>query len=479
VAQQDAAMREHTRLLLMYNLTPQIRVPDSVLRPLTGAVDFGRFAAHVEAAGRLLPRGVIQERVPGLVLAGGGAGRVITAGLVLAVTPCADSLLFLDVQLSANAAGDIADVLFATWQERAALRIGELPLTDWLAARLAERGLTDHGSIAFGRNVHQSVFPGRRLARRLLSGHEAADTVGPEVVTIVLRGTLDSRSGASLGIRRPQTLNNPGQTMVAHGRGVSLIVGWTTAVENAFALAAVGILNAVAAVHRVRGQAFEALELDESTVVGTVQDARALIANLSRRLADMQLDLSFSVEAYADAILIPELLVESFHSSLRSASALPEGLDNTSRIVQRVDAVLAARRADLETASQRYAEQRDKIVTAVIAVGSIIALPPALLLAFFGVNSNDVDPRHSILDVHRYGVAYALAWLPFLALAIVAVIARRRISLRVSRPDEPRDLSGLRDPGDPRDLPTRSARVPGPDRQALAGARWRRFRAHR
>lgn len=449
MAQSDAAERGRTRLVLMYNLTPRIPVPDSVLRSLTGALDFGRFAAHVEAAGRLLPRVVVREEVSGLEL-GAGTGAIRSAAVMLAVTPRWDPLLLVDVETGDDATpADIADLLFTSWQHRADLRVGEALLTDWLGQRLAERGLAAPGALAFGRNVHQSVFPGRDLARRLLADHAAEGAVGPDVVTIVLRGTLDGHAGSGLGIRRPQTLNNPGQTMVAHGRGVSLIAGWTPAVENAFALAALGILNAVAAVHRIRGQAFEALDLDQSTDIGTVQDVRDLITELARRLGDMQLDLSFSIEAYADSILIPELLVESFHSSLRATSALAEGLENTSRIVERVDAVLATRRADLETATQAFEQRRAKVVEAVIAVGTVLALPPALLLSFFGVNSTDVDPRYSILDLHRYGAAWALAWLPFLVLAAVGLVARRRISLRVSRSLDPRRPDG-RAGSDPR-----------------------------
>ncbi|MFI7414017.1 hypothetical protein ACIBU0_35735 [Streptomyces sp. NPDC049627] len=426
----------------MYNLTQQVRVPDDMLRPLTEALDLGRFAAHVEAAGMLLPRLVLHERVPEITLPP-GAAQVDGAAITLAVTPRWDPLLFVDVEMADGADGSdaIAETLYATWQNRAATRVGGVPLTEWLDGRLRAYGVmdrpTDRPPLEFGRNVHQSVFPGAALARRLLAEHVAGDTIGPDVVTIVLRGTLDGSTGATLGIRRPETLNNPGQTMVAHGRGVSLIVGYAPPVENAFGLAAVGLLNVVGAVHRIRRQAFEALELDRATVVETADDAHTLVARLSRRLSDLQLDLSFSVEAYADTILIPELLVESFHSSLRGVSSLEDALANTSRIVERVDAVLATRRVDLETASQQYAERRDRMLTAAIAVGSLIALPPALLLAFFGVNSSDVDPSRSILDVQHYGVAYAIAWLPFLLLIAAGLIARHRISLRLSAPDAP------------------------------------------
>ncbi|GAA2597434.1 MULTISPECIES: hypothetical protein [Streptomyces] len=436
----DAAVRTRTRLLLMYNLTPQARVPDDALRPLTEALGLGRFATHVEAAGQLLPRLVLHERVSEITLPP-NAARVDGATVTLAVTPRRDPLLFVDVEIAEGADDPdvIAETLYATWQDRSAIRVAGVPMCAWLDERLrAYDGADDRPAgrpaLEFGRNVHQSVFPGAALARGLLAEHRVGDAVGREVVTIVLRGTLDSGTGATLGIRRPETLNNAGQTMVAHGRGVSLIVGYAPATENAFALAAAGILTAVASVHRVRRQAFEALELDRDAAVETTDDARALVAQLSRRLNDLQLDLSFSVEAYADTILIPELLVESFHSSLRDVSSLADALANTSRIVERVNAVLATRRVDLETASQQYAEDRDRVLAAVIAVGSLLALPPALLLAYFGVNSSDVDARRSILDLHHYGVAYAIAWLPFLLLIVVGLVARRRISLRLSAP---------------------------------------------
>jgi hypothetical protein len=435
----------------MYNLTPQVQVPDEMLRPLSEALGLGRFTAHVEAAELLLPRLVLHERVVEITLPS-SAVRVDGAAITLAVTPRRDPLLFLDIEIADDADGSdaIAETLYAMWQNRSATRVEGVPLTEWLDGRLRAYGFPDRPAdrppLEFGRNVHQSVFPGAALARRLLAEHVPGDAVGQDVVTIVLRGTLDSGTGATLGIRRPETLNNAGQTMVAHGRGVSLIVGYAPPVENAFGLAAAGILTAVAAVHRIRRQAFEALELDRAAAVETTDDVRALVAQLSRRLNDLQLDLSFSVEVYADTILIPELLVESFHSSLRDVSSLADALANTSRIVERVNAVLATRRVDLETASQQYAEDRDRVLAAVIAVGSLIALPPALLLAYFGVNSSDVDPNRSILDVRHYGVAYAMAWLPFLLLIAVGLVARRRISLRLSAPDATPPERGARRP---------------------------------
>lgn len=53
---------------------------------MTEALDLARFAPHGEAAGRLLPRLVLHERVPETTLPP-GAARVGGAAITLAVTP--------------------------------------------------------------------------------------------------------------------------------------------------------------------------------------------------------------------------------------------------------------------------------------------------------------------------------------------------------------------------------------------------------
>lgn len=64
---------------------------------------------------------------------------------------------------------------------------------------------------------------------------------------------------------------------------------------------------------------------------------------------------------------------------------------NTSRIVERVAAVLDSRHALLSASVQAYTERRDRIFAGAIAIGSLLALPPTLLLAYFGTNSTNVN----------------------------------------------------------------------------------------
>ena len=84
----------------------------------------------------------------------------------------------------------------------------------------------------------------------------------------------------------------------------------------------------------------------------------------------------------------------------------------------------------LAAAEQDVRERRDRVTSAFLAVGSALAIPASLLLTYFGINSADVDPRDSVLDVGRYWPAYALIWLPFLALTVGGLALRRRVRSR-------------------------------------------------
>jgi hypothetical protein len=144
--------------------------------------------------------------------------------------------------------------------------------------------------------------------------------------------------------------------------------------------------------------------------------------------------------------MIPELLIESYHSSLRSVASLQESLANTSRIVDRVAAVIESRHSTLEASIQAYTERRDKALAALVAIFSLLALPPALLLAYFGTNSTNVDARFSIFDLRHYGIAYLVVWLPFIALAVAALVLRWRIQPRTRGWARRTDTSTASDP---------------------------------
>lgn len=438
----DVSRSPETWVLCIYDLTPRVRFDQPAGTPLGQVFDYGRFQRHVDASARLLPRVAYRRDLPPAALDVTGDGPTpyqldgVTA-LVL-VTPRGDPLLVLKVSLPGELdATGVAGFLAASCFERERLTVSGRPLLAWLGDQL---GLA--APFQFGRNVHQCVFPGGQLCEDLLqatASRGVGDRLPPAVTTIVYRATVSADRGSQLGVRVPRALNNPGETLVAHGRGVSLIAGWSAQVENVLALAATTIVAAIGVLHRTRDLAFDALELNRSTQLVSTGDARELVSALSGRLNELQLDLSFGVEAYVDSVLIPDLLVDSFQASMRMAADLNTGLTNTSRMVDRLATVIRARAAVLDAATQDEQERRSRVFNVLLAAGSLIALPPSLLLAFFGVTSPDVDPARSVLDLDRYWLAYGLAWLPFAALLLAGFLLRRRIrrGSRLVRLDHP------------------------------------------
>jgi nitrate reductase gamma subunit len=65
-----------------------------------------------------------------------------------------------------------------------------------------------------------------------------------------------------------------------------------------------------------------------------------------------------------------------------------------------------------------------------VAAATLLALPPTLLLAFFGVNARQVNQANSMFDLHAYWGAYLLAWLPFIALVAAGSLAYARLRER-------------------------------------------------
>jgi predicted metal-binding membrane protein len=129
------------------------------------------------------------------------------------------------------------------------------------------------------------------------------------------------------------------------------------------------------------------------------------------------------------------MVVEGFQTSLSKAVGIRESLENTSRMLQRVGTVISARLSKLQAGDREKAERRDRLVAILVAIASLLALPPALLLAFFGINSPNIHPGDSIFDLHVYWGAYVLAWLPFILLVSIGGFLYSRLRRRVSALD--------------------------------------------
>jgi hypothetical protein len=426
----DVTERDRTRICFAYGLTPRVTIAARGKR-IGEAYDFGRLAGHIESGQDLLPRVILDKRIShGPESPQPGNVSILPAmhelRICVTVTPRGGAVMILDGELEESIGPEeIADLLAVTCFEREEMLIDDVPIIKWILEELAEIGIRID-ALNFGNDVHQCIFPGNSLQASLRTQNDPSE-INQLASQILYRGTLPVASDSLLGINLPVDLNNPGYTFVAHGRGVSLFSGWTPHLENAFLLTAISTVSALGALRLSRHEAFDAMALAQDATIASARNARSLVSQLSDRLNEMQLDLSFGVETHIDSILVPEMVVEGFQRSLSEAVGIRESLDNTSRMLQRVGAVISARLSKLEAGDRERTERRDRLVAVLVAIASLLALPPALLLAFFGISSPQVHPRDSIFDLHAYWSAYALAWLPFVILVSVGSYLYARI----------------------------------------------------
>src|SRR5215471_667652 len=191
-------------------------------------------------------------------------------------------------------------------------------------------------------------------------------------------------------VRRPSGLNEAGRTLGAVTPYVSLLYGHQDYIENSVFLTAVQAVGTTARFrqiwHRAHGRVRDFRYTVQNPEVG--KQRRADMEFLVDELGNLELDLSFSVETSADlGLLIPSLRLESFHKELYEAMEIRE---------RQADEVKRLRR------------------DAAISVLSFVAVPLGFLVAFFGINSTQVNSSWSIFNFHHYLFVYLAA--VFLAL---------------------------------------------------------------
>ncbi|NEB05426.1 hypothetical protein [Streptomyces sp. SID13726] len=420
----DSGTRQLTRVLVLFSLTGRLDPERPTLGRLVDRFDFGRFGLHLKSSEAVLPVPVLVEDVPPdqLRLPHGDHGLALaSAELAVLATPRGDITLVVDCEFAGpTPAADLAGWLATTCFDRDGITLGGRPLLTALGQLLHPVE-----PLAFGQNVHQLVFPGGELRTTLLDADEARLPV--VLNEILYRGRMGGPR-ASVPAVLPN-LRNHGATLSAHGRGVSVHAGWAEHVENGLTLVAVGMISALAVLQRTRLAAFEAMRANEQASTRSPSEVRSLIAQLSAGVNELQLDLAFGVEAYVDSLLIPEMVMEAFQTSLRDALGVRDSLENSARMVERLTSVISARSAALDAELSERDDRRDRTVSVLVAIATLIALPPTLLLAFFGVNATTVNVHRSIFDA-RYLPAYLLAWVPFLVLAAIGYVRIIRVGRR-------------------------------------------------
>ena len=164
-------------------------------------------------------------------------------------------------------------------------------------------------------------------------------TVEDLVQRLIYRADLPYRKDYS-AIRYPAELNRRPGWLVAVGPYVSVVCGQQNYVENAIFPSAVQGVGAAAQLRAIRQAAyadvrlfryFEGTRALPGTAGGSWSDRRSA--------GDLELELSYSVEASADlGLLVPSLRTESFHNALYESIGLARKAATAERMLERLGA---------------------------------------------------------------------------------------------------------------------------------------------
>jgi hypothetical protein len=446
----ELGSRALTRIVCVYELSVRVARKPPGNPSLAATYDFGQFTPHIEIAASLLPVPIVTGTSLEFGL-GDVTVELQEAKACLLVTPRGDTALVLDAFISGDSDGQrVAEILAITCTKRMKLLVDGKRFLDWLRTEANAAGLALPEDLKFGQNVHQCVFPGGKL----LEGIRAREPFW----RIINRVAAPIEPAGQVVSFRPPELNYPGITAVGHGRGVSVIAGFSEEVENTYLLIAIMLITGLSVLHRSRENLFAAMSEASAAPTTSTTETRALATSLSIQLNELQLDLEFGVESYLDSVIIPEFIIEAFQRSLCDAMGLGAALEHSSRMLERLASVIQAKRLALDAAVQeqterfqQQTERRARVFATVLALVTLLAVPPALLLAFFAL---DGSVQHSLWPVSVHAGVYAAVWGPFIVVIAVAWMIRKFFKVRSPLPDagktetpsvRPPSWRGLRD----------------------------------
>jgi hypothetical protein len=360
--------------------------------------------------------------------------------------------------LSLDTCGELADAIDLLEDcYFADVSIGDTRVAEHIHAVAARLGATGTADPDFQPETHQLV----------LGKDPAPEDCEDLIQRLIYRADLPYRKEYS-AIRYPAELNRRPGWLAAVGPYVSVVCGHPDFIENAIFTSTVQAVAAAAQLRAIRQAAYDDVSLFRilEAAPGSTRDRRRTLGRIADQLGDLELELSFSVEATADlGLLVPSLRVESFHNALYQCMGLADKAVTVGAMMQRLSAAITAELTAIESIERRADESRRLRYAVAVGFVSAVAIPASLVLAFLGINASQVDPHTSMFS-HRYLPVYlAVAVLLALgALLSVALWIQHRRDLRHQRATaaRPRWIPVPKDPGESRrtSVPSRPARPP-------------------
>jgi hypothetical protein len=256
----------------------------------------------------------------------------------------------------------------------------------------------------------------------LLPGAGLSTLATDALLRLIYREDRRFRESAAL-VRFPSELNRPPESIAAHGRGVSVIGGAAEHVEHGVVLTAIELVACASRLRSLRREASEELATVEGFRDGApkgkeLAPARQELADVTKKIQDLELSISFGIEQYLDSLRVPEIVLTAYRQSLAASLELREGTTATALMIERLRRVVEARALELQTHQATLDERRGFAAALAVGYVTLIAVPIGMIFAFLGASISQVKPSRSLWDVADYWKYYS----GVLAIVLVGVI---------------------------------------------------------
>jgi hypothetical protein len=149
---------------------------------------------------------------------------------------------------------------------------------------------------------------------------------------------------------------------------------------------------------------------DFEATQGTTQARRRALECIADQLGDLELELSYSVEATADlGLLVPSLRAESFHNALYDSMGLAAKSVTAEKMLQRLSAAIHAELTAIESIERRTDDNRRLRYAVAVGFVSAAAIPVGLIFAFLATSTPQVNKEWSMFSGHYLGAYLAVA----------------------------------------------------------------------
>jgi len=420
-----ASVNRKIRVTNLY-VTPWHLADDTVGRPLPDYLRLWRFEQYYRQSGDQLPQVLAREALDASKLRferWQHADSTLAAWMWLLRLPSGQVVAALTVDATCELI-ELVDLLEDCYFVD--VHIGAESAEDRAHAMAARLGADGSSERSFLQERHQIVF----------GAEPAPDDCDDLVQRLIYRTDLPYRKEYS-AIRYPAELNRRPGWLAAVGPYVSVVCGHSGFIENAIFTSAVQGVGAAAQLRAIRHAAYADVRLFRNLEAagGRTRNRRQMLERISDQLGDLELELSYSVEASADfGLLVPSLRAESFHNELFESMGLAGKAATAARMLQRLGTAISAELTAIESIERRADENRRVRYAVAVGFVSAVAIPASLILAYLGINAAQVNTNWSMFSHHYLSMYLAVAVVIVLGVVLsVAFWAQQRRNARHHR----------------------------------------------